>query len=1282
MIYLIFDTNTLIYLLDESFSEHNPLKLIEYWVEERYIKLLVPEIIFKEWGNHNEKETKERKKKFQDFFERAKFFFPIEQIREQNKPEKIDNVIDFQQYRITHLIENGTKIEHDDTLKLKVYEWCISKKAPAHKKSSTADTTIVLSIIDFIEKNSQNKYVFISNNTEDFFQKENGNWQIHYDLKPDFDRLSIKSFTKIGELLYYQRNVLNLPVNITNEVSEERLLQQYIDFSKVRQDSYFLNNTKRVEIILNKQEPILEEIGYCLSLIKENQDYKTHFLKNVKSPIWFPILEKQGYFNPENNPDIIWDKENEGRYSIPFWEILDYLIKLSETIKQGENLDLIDKIIAIIEAVSQSDIKNETTFSVFCQILTNFPNETISIELIHQTTTWVAENHRSSWLTRSFFRLLYKFLYKEANENDKEKAKVILDFLFGVHNSTSSGREFYSRFDLYNFRGDFLSYENLSLIIEQHKDFTFDLALQIKKILLNFANPLRFTFSTDAKRYTASVFVQSDNLTVQINEYETVEDGFIILEEQAEIDNSENVEFSFSIQDYSNYDENWVKKQLENELNKSTLKIIKDEDFFKELHSVSYCLFNDFSITEIQDLDSSYHYDNLKRTFQYILRELLIVLAKNNPNEAKETLLKLSFGKQFNIPFFRRLSLYIIGKEWATLNKIFSHFIDEADTRHYFSDYKYEKELYQLLNQNQYSFNEKWVSVFNNIIEIGPQDEREGRNEEYYKYWQFKWISALRNLEKYQEKYSLLSKELNETYDDVENLNGMTFRSGSRPPMTKEELLSKDHDEIIDFIHNFNPDRWQDANISGFSELIGDACESEYKFFINNLSLYEKVPYIYVYRMIYGFSKAIKNNKIEQADFAKILTFCNHYISTTSFQKDKLKLENDSWNATKDWVIGIIANLISDLIRNNNDLSDKLVNIKEIIKKLLNNIGVSKFNENHEEDYVHYLINSTKGKTLISLLDYALHFANINYEVIDEIKWEDDLKELFEKELMKNDIEVYILLGNYFEHFSYLDKAWTIEKLNIILNLDKEWRAFIGGIEYSSPPHTEAAYELLVPHYYKAIEQKITIKDGLGGSLARHFAANYLNGNKYLYDDNLTQNYLENTDTKGITALLQVFLSQSKYIKLNRNDDFEKKIIDIWKFVIEKYENSNVKEEKEVIEYMSNVLCFLNELSSENIQYILKSCNKIRYIHSIIEDLSELKNKGDKDITANYLGQILLNFDLEGHFYMSSDDENELSQIVEFLYRNNQKSAADEFCNKVARKGKTFLNAIFEKYNN
>lgn len=91
-----------------------------------------------------------------------------------------------------------------------------------------------------------------------------------------------------------------------------------------------------------------------------------------------------------------------------------------------------------------------------------------------------------------------------------------------------------------------------------------------------------------------------------------------------------------------------------------------------------------------------------------------------------------------------------------------------------------------------------------------------------------------------------------------------------------------------------------------------------------------------------------------------------------------------------------------------------------------------------ETDLLTHTLNSYNGKVLHSLIYYLLRYAKINST--KNIKWEDDIKEFFTKELdNKNEYSknIFTILGLYLPKLSFVDKDW-VEKNNFTKIFPKE----------------------------------------------------------------------------------------------------------------------------------------------------------------------------------------------------------------------------------------------------
>src|SRR5690606_28728012 len=263
--------------------------------------------------------------------------------------------------------------------------------------------------------------------------------------------------------------------------------------------------------------------------------------------------------------------------------------------------------------------------------------------------------------------------------------------------------------------------------------------------------------------------------------------------------------------------------------------------------------------------------------------------------EAGVSLLK-SFATEnkYRLPFFRRVVLFVIGENWEACKSLFWEIVKEHDPMLLFSDYSFDKDLYEMLNKNQNLLSQEEISALQKIIDLGPQDKTEDRDSNYKNYWQLRWYSALRNIAPFKDSYAKLSQAENLTNEHYENLGVIKTRVGSVSPFSAEEILQKSNKEIVKFIHSFKPkDRWEEPTIDGLSNSLSAAVQNEPQKFSDEIELYKDVPYIYAYHIANGFREAWKNKK--SFNWEKVLNFYKEYISSEKFTTGQFHLENDGW---------------------------------------------------------------------------------------------------------------------------------------------------------------------------------------------------------------------------------------------------------------------------------------------------------------------------------------------------------------------------------------------------
>ncbi len=192
----------------------------------------------------------------------------------------------------------------------------------------------------------------------------------------------------------------------------------------------FYNTAEKIDKILEKDSPNFDFNN--LFFFISNKAYENYFFKKVDSLKWFCPLKKKGYFDSKNNPSSQPAKE-EGYFTIPHWNVLDYLEKVSLKTSQEENKKYADELMQIIrDFTSPKDgekVDNYRTWWVFTKILGNLPNDKIRLEDIELIQEWYDSKFGNELIDEEIgSNLLPKFLNSQ-NPNDWEKATKIIDII-------------------------------------------------------------------------------------------------------------------------------------------------------------------------------------------------------------------------------------------------------------------------------------------------------------------------------------------------------------------------------------------------------------------------------------------------------------------------------------------------------------------------------------------------------------------------------------------------------------------------------------------------------------------------------------------------------------------------------------------------------------------------------------------------------------------------------------------------------------------------------------
>ena len=995
---------------------------------------------------------------------------------------------------------------------------------------------------------------------------------------------------------------------------------------------------------------------------------------------WFKFLKTEGFFNPENNPEPI--RKND-RWEVPLWEILVYLEKLSLQIKQGKKIELVDELLDIIMNVSAAPKDNYRTWYIFIKILSNIPNKKIPKEILHFIPVWLSGKFDTTVQSSELCdKLLPKFLNEAPTSEDIEKAEIMLFHLFQVEKIKSTnddvwkddGSGYRSKVDLY-FLADKFEKRNITTSVVQHcsSSFILELGRTIKFLLLDYPNGINSFVRDNDKEYEVKIQINNEDLQVF-----------------SKAKNSESYSEPTTLPNWEKKSNKGLRNELITILKQQGINYTPTEENDDTARRLNFALNTDissaFGFKSIKKLDEHHsRRDTVLDVFALIFRNLLDEKAKQNPTECLTILNTICFNWKFQLPFFKRITLFVIGENWDATKTMFWELVQDNDPLHLFSLHKYRKELYDLLNNAQHSLNKEEIKITKTILEKGQQAEIEEHLEKQKEYWQLGWYSALKDAESFKGNYRLLSKELNITNEHYESQDEIKVMNGSISPISSNELLNKSNQEIVEYIKSFSPQRsFGKPSISGLADVFGSAIEAEPEKFSSELELYQDIPYLYSYHLFRAFGDTWK--KQQTIDWKKILPFCLSTLKSPAFENNELVLKGDDWNGNKDLVSGAISNLLTDGLQNNEHSIDidLLPIVKEIITILITNLKRVDDFKSKNIDYPTYSLNSIAGKSLRALFDYSLHRARNLFKNEDSNKWEKDIKTLFIESMKKGIVDAFIIEGMYFQQFFFLDKEWITEEVKRHYKSDdREWNAFMGGIIFSKPPFNKELYSVFYPHYERLIDNNIQFNDFSNNGLKHHLTAFYFWRYESLSSEGLIYMFINKASVQEVGELIRYISQQKKYyqsLSELEKQEFHELIIELWTYLTNKYENSTNEEEQNNLAALSNWIVFVVELNNNYTNLILKSCKYIHQdysTHRLLESLSVLKTKGNPIIAAKSIAEILssLNFNV----YMRDSDQEILKELVSFLFTNGQKKNATDLCNTMAAvHNQFFLRDIYE----
>ena len=173
-----------------------------------------------------------------------------------------------------------------------------------------------------------------------------------------------------------------------------------------------------------------ENAKHILQLIKNDRPLEDHFFQKLVSIEWLLPLRKEGYFDPSKNPKP-QPAEKQGYFSVPFWNVLNYLQRVSEQVGVSKDPCLANTLMEIFRSIANykeegKPIDNYRTNWTLMKIISNLPSANVKKEDIEIIRQFLNSEWDSSPVSSAIAENLFpKFL----GDNQREKILWLLEIV-------------------------------------------------------------------------------------------------------------------------------------------------------------------------------------------------------------------------------------------------------------------------------------------------------------------------------------------------------------------------------------------------------------------------------------------------------------------------------------------------------------------------------------------------------------------------------------------------------------------------------------------------------------------------------------------------------------------------------------------------------------------------------------------------------------------------------------------------------------------------------------
>nr|WP_321497035.1 hypothetical protein [uncultured Methanolobus sp.] len=613
-----------------------------------------------------------------------------------------------------------------------------------------------------------------------------------------------------------------------------------------------------------------------------------------------------------------------------------------------------------------------------------------------------------------------------------------------------------------------------------------------------------------------------------------------------------------------------------------------------------------------------------------------------------------------DLAILKRMALFVINKKYTDYNDLF-WCIEENPIK----NLACKHELYDLLNNHATEFNPEQINKVIEWIEEMKFEYLDESDKVYEARLKKEWYLALLDsedenvLEKYK-TYNELSPKT------IEHPGFNTYTEalwGGQSPLQEVEMNQMTSKEISEYLESFEEQKnnlWA-PTIMGLANTFKKIVIEDPHRFSDELDAYKEVPMIYRYFLLEGFSQAWKDDKL--FDWNNVLKYIQHTL-----KNDVKLIDNKKEFNYYEWFIGQACRLIKDGTKSDKHaFSEQFLPLtKKILLLMKTKVNSHEFTG---DDYVTFVLNSTKGQLLEAMINYSLRVTRVE----NKKEWDNDIKAVFCYELKdKQSLEVHTILGQYIGNCLYLDEEWIKDNILLIFPQEKpkHFLAALDGYFLSSTVYNNLYHLLENVEIYSNILQKWDENPKrINDKIITHICLAYAEGWESVeVDDSLISILLKKKQTHEM--VVHFFENNSKNFK----EKYKSKIKNLWQILFEINKDSN----KKTIGKLTAWFVIFDELDDDLFHWLEEGAPHVGPYwdsYSFIENLTRFMNEEPRKC-GNLFWSLI-----KDREYLDDYKKENILFIVSTLYQKEEKEIANKICNRYAENGIYFLREMYNENN-